>query len=70
MQSESVAVKTALLDLTSLPDFDPTRVNVTTAHRVVYLMGKVSHEEDDAVTDIARDTSGVEKVVKVFEYTD
>jgi osmotically-inducible protein OsmY len=63
-------VKTALLDLTSLPDFDPTRVNVTTAHRVVYLMGKVSHEEDDAVTDIARDTAGVEKVVKVFEYTD
>jgi len=63
-------VKTALLDLTSLPDFDPTRVNVTTAHRVVYLMGKVSHEEDDAITDIARDVSGVEKVVKVFEYTD
>lgn len=63
-------VKTALLDLTSLPGFDPTRVNVTTAHRVVYLMGKVSHEEDDAVTDIARDVSGVEKVVKVFEYTD
>jgi len=63
-------VKTGLLDLTSLPDFDPTRVNVTTAHRVVYLMGKVSHEEDDAVTGIARDTPGVEKVVKVFEYTD
>jgi osmotically-inducible protein OsmY len=63
-------VKTALLDLTSLPDFDPTRVNVTTAHRVVYLMGKVTHEEDDAVTAIARDVSGVEKVVKVFEYTD
>ena len=63
-------VKTGLLDLTSLPDFDPTRVNVTTAHRFVYLMGKVSHEEDDAVTGIARDTSGVEKVVKVFEYTD
>lgn len=63
-------VKTGLLDLTSLPDFDPTRVNVTTAHRVVYLMGKVSHEEADAVTDIARDTSGVEKVVKLFEYTD
>jgi osmotically-inducible protein OsmY len=63
-------VKTALLDLTSMPDFDPTRVNVTTAHRVVYLMGKVTHEEDDAVTAIARDVSGVEKVVKLFEYTD
>ncbi|MEP7043672.1 MAG: BON domain-containing protein [Dokdonella sp.] len=63
-------VKTALLDLTSLPGFDPTRVNVTTAHRVVYLMGKVSHEEDDAVVGIAREVSGVERVVKVFEYTD
>jgi osmotically-inducible protein OsmY len=63
-------VKTGLLDLTSLPGFDPTRINVTTAHRVVYLMGKVNHEEDEAVTQIARDTDGVEKVVKVFEYTD
>ncbi len=63
-------VKTSFLDLTSLEGFDPTRVNVTTAHRVVYLMGKVTHEEDDAVVGIARDTAGVERVVKVFEYTD
>ena len=63
-------VKTALLDLTSMPGFDPTRVNVTTAHHVVYLMGKVSHEEDDAVVGIARNVDGVERVVKVFEYTD
>ena len=63
-------VKTALLDLTSMPDFDPTRVNVTTAHRVVYLMGKVSHAEDDAVTHIVRDVAGVERVVKLFAYTD
>jgi len=41
---------------------------VTTAHRVVYLMGKVTPAEDEAVTNIARDTDGVEKVVKVFEY--
>lgn len=68
--SLTARVKTGLLDLTSLPGFDPLRVNVTTAHRVVYLMGMVSHEEDDAVTQIARDTEGVEKVVKVFEYTD
>ena len=66
----TLRVKTALLDLTSLPGFDPTRVNVTTAHRVVYLMGRVSHEEDTAVTGIARDVNGVERVVKVFEYTD
>lgn len=61
--------KTALLDLTSLPGFDPTRVNITTAHRVVYLMGKVDAEEADAVTTVVRDVAGVERVVKVFEYT-
>jgi len=63
-------VKTGFLDLTSIQGFDPLRVNVTTAHRTVYLMGMVTHEEDDAVTEIARNTDGVEKVVKVFEYTD
>ena len=63
-------VKTGFLDLTSMPGFDPTRVNITTVNRIAYLMGRVSHEEDDAVTTIVRDVNGVEKVVKVFEYTD
>jgi osmotically-inducible protein OsmY len=63
-------VKTGLLDITSLPGFDPTRVNVTTSHHVVYLMGLVTREEADEVTSVARDIGGVEKVVKVFEYTD
>lgn len=63
-------VKTALLDLTSLPGFDPTRVNVTTTHRVAYLMGKLDAEEADAVVEIARNVAGVERVVKVFEYVD
>ena len=63
-------VKTALLDLTSLPGFDPTRVNVTTAHRTVYLMGKVNAEESDAVVEIARNVAGVERVVKVFDIED
>jgi osmotically-inducible protein OsmY len=63
-------VKTALLDITSMPGFDPTRVNVTTSHHVVYLMGLLSHEEADAVADIARDVGSVDKIVKVFEYVD
>lgn len=63
-------VKTALIDITSMPGFDPTRVNVTTTHRTVYLMGLVSHEEGEAVSTIARHVRGVEKVVKVFDYTD
>lgn len=63
-------VKTALLDITSLPGFDPTRVNVTTAHSTVYLMGLVSHAEADAIVELVRNVAGVDKVVKVFEYTD
>ena len=63
-------VKTGLLDITSLPGFDPTRVNVTTSHGVVYLMGMVSRQEAEEVTSVARDTGGVGKVVKLFEYTD
>jgi osmotically-inducible protein OsmY len=63
-------VKTGLLDITSLPGFDPTRINVTTAHRVVYLMGLVRHAEADAATDVARNANGVDKVVKLFDYID
>lgn len=63
-------VKTALLDIVDLPDFDPTRVNITTVHRTVYLMGLVSREEGERVAEIARNVSGVEKVVRVFDYQD
>ncbi len=63
-------VKTALLDIVDQPGFDPTRVNVTTAHRVVYLMGLLSRGEAERVTDIARNVPGVERVVKLFEYSD
>jgi osmotically-inducible protein OsmY len=64
----SVRVKTALLDITSMPGFDASRVNVTASNHVVYLMGVVSHEEADASTEIVRNVSGVDKVVKLFEY--
>jgi len=35
---------------------------------VVYLMGVVRRSEGDAAADIASTTSGVQRVVKVFEY--
>lgn len=63
-------VKFALLDMVSMPGFDPTRIKVSTAHRVVYLQGVVTPEEETAVVDIARNVPGVERVVKVFEYID
>jgi osmotically-inducible protein OsmY len=63
-------VKLALADATSVPGFDATRVKVSTAHRTVYLMGLLSHEEEQIVTEIARNVPGVERVVKVLEYRD
>ena len=64
----TLRIKAALLDIVSMPGFDATRVNVTTSDHVVYLMGVVDHEEADAVTDIVRNVSGVDKVVKLFDY--
>lgn len=63
-------VKTALLDIVDMPGFDPTRVNITTVHRTVYLMGLLNREEADRVAEIARNVAGVEKVVRVLEYQD
>jgi osmotically-inducible protein OsmY len=49
-------------------DFTPTHVKVLTEQGVVYLMGLVTPAEGDAAAEIARSTSGVNRVVKVFEY--
>ena len=46
------------------------QVKVVTEKGVVYLMGLVSHKEAEVATNIARETGGVQKVVKLFQYTD
>ena len=48
--------------------FKPTDIKVVTEASVVYLLGLVTREEADAATEVARGTSGVQKVVRVFEY--
>jgi len=48
--------------------FPISSVKVVTESGVVYLMGMVTQREADAAAEIARSTSGVRKVVKVFEY--
>jgi osmotically-inducible protein OsmY len=44
------------------------QIKVVTENAVVYLMGIVTHKQADIATDIARQVSGVRKVVKLFEY--
>jgi osmotically-inducible protein OsmY len=48
--------------------FNPLHVKVVTENGVVYLMGLVRKQESEDATSIARTTSGVTKVVRLFEY--
>jgi osmotically-inducible protein OsmY len=48
--------------------FNTLLVKVVTESSVVYLMGIVTEAEAASAVDVARTTSGVRKVVKVFEY--
>jgi osmotically-inducible protein OsmY len=45
-------------------------VKVVTERSVVYLMGLVTADEGVTAARVAASTSGVARVVKVFEYTD
>ena len=60
-------VKTRFLDSRK---FNGIHVKVVTENSVVYLMGLVKREEANDATEIARTTSGVQKVVRVFEFID
>ncbi len=62
-------VKTALLDV-GIEGFDPLRVKVTSSLGSVYLMGLLTRQEADAVTEKVRYVSGAKRVVKLFEYID
>ena len=58
-------VKARFLDANK---FNTLLVKVVTEASVVYLMGIVTEAEAAAAVEVARTTSGVRKVVKVFEY--
>jgi len=51
-------------------DVPSSQVKVITENGAVYLMGLVSQTEGDSAANLARNISGVTKVVKVFEYID
>jgi osmotically-inducible protein OsmY len=50
--------------------FNPLHVKVVTENGVVYLLGIVKKQEANDATELARTTSGVRKVVRIFEYLD
>jgi len=61
--------KSSLLRV-KIDGFNATRVRIMTTRGIVYLMGKVTNQESDAVVEKIRGLRGVAKVVKVFEYID
>lgn len=56
--------------LTQNKEVGANHVKVVTENSTVYLMGLVTRKEADAAAETAATTSGVQRVVKVFEYTD
>lgn len=49
---------------------DVTRIKVVTENGEVFLLGLVDQKQAELAVDIARNTAGVRKVVKVFEYVE
>ena len=68
--SDSLITARVKTNLLILDNFDGTRVKVVTEKGVVYLMGLLIREEADRATESTRLTGGVQKVVKLFQYTD
>lgn len=50
--------------------FDSTLVKIVSERGIVYLLGLVTRDEGNLAGEIARQTEGVQKVVKLFEYQD
>ena len=59
-------IKTSIL--ANIQELDGAQVKVVTENGVVFLMGLLTRDQADKVTEIARTTDGVKKVVKLFEY--
>ncbi|MFW2356860.1 BON domain-containing protein [Hydrogenophaga sp.] len=57
-------LKASLVDA---KDLSANAFKVVTERGTVYLMGRVTQREADRATDIARNTSGVQRVVRSFE---
>ncbi|MBL1321593.1 MAG: BON domain-containing protein [Methylophaga sp.] len=56
--------------LTAEKGVNPLNIKVVTEHGVVYLMGIISRAEADQAILVITQSAGVQRVVKLFEYTD
>jgi osmotically-inducible protein OsmY len=58
-------VKASLIDMKTI---SAASFKVVTERGTVYLMGRVTEREGQVAADVARGVSGVQRVVKIFEY--
>lgn len=72
MSRSSDSVITSKVKTKLITDKTASALNtkVVTEKGVVYLMGLLPRGKADAATEIARTTGGVQKVVRLFQYTD
>jgi osmotically-inducible protein OsmY len=56
-------------ELFSKQGFKSNELKIVTTNGSVYIMGKVNRAEGDKVANIVRRVSGVNRVIKVFEYS-
>lgn len=66
---DSYITSKVMANMVGNADVNQYYVKVVTENSVVYLMGLVTRKEGDAAAAVAANTSGVKRVVKVFEYT-
>lgn len=59
-------IKTLMLADSSVPS---TRIKVITENGVVFLLGIVTRQEAASATAVVSDAAGVQKIVKLFEYS-
>ncbi|WP_311971643.1 BON domain-containing protein [Pseudomonas baltica] len=58
-------IKTQMLTDASVPG---SRIKVVTENGIVYLLGLVTQQEGAQATNLVQSVSGVQKIVKLFEY--
>ncbi|MNJ79796.1 outer membrane lipoprotein [compost metagenome] len=47
-----------------------SRIKVITENGIVYMLGLVTQQEANSATAVVQSVSGVQKIVKLFEYID
>jgi osmotically-inducible protein OsmY len=69
-RSHDTWITTKIKSSSGFNEINPLHTKVVTENDVVYLMGIVSRQQADQLTELARSTTGVSRVVRVFEYVD